>query len=344
MPSRKPSLDVLRGIAVISVLGTHLPYYSGWAKHGILGVDLFFVLSGFLISGLLFKEFQTTGGINVTRFLVRRGLKIYPAYYFFVLVLLPFSARYVRVSDFVFMQAYWPAHYGHGWSLSVEEHFYVLLVFALVISLRVRSKCLEWIPKAYIALAICCLALRAAVDPGADIVSIIYPTHLRVDTLFAGVALGWFYCFEPAQIAIRRSWVALLAGIALLVPNFIGLPAYYVHTVGTTASAIGFALILVWSLNAAWLGRLKPLAKIGQYSYSIYLWHWPVAQAFIQHPKSSLTFALYVSISLLVGIGTAKLIEVPALRFRDRHFPPNRNQPVLLERKLSPSLSIASVS
>lgn len=72
--ARNQSLDVLRCIAVLAVFGCHVPYYSWWANRGQAGVDLFFVLSGFLISGLLFKDYQKRGAINWKTFLIRRRL------------------------------------------------------------------------------------------------------------------------------------------------------------------------------------------------------------------------------------------------------------------------------
>ena len=80
-PHRNESLDVLRCIAVLLVVGHHLPYYALWGRIGWIGVDLFFVLSGFLISGVLFHEYKCTGTLNIKRFLIRRGLKIYPSFY-----------------------------------------------------------------------------------------------------------------------------------------------------------------------------------------------------------------------------------------------------------------------
>jgi len=71
---RNQSLDVLRCIAVLLVLGSHYPYFRLWGRLGWIGVDLFFVLGGFLISGMLFQEYNRTGSINFKRFLIRRGL------------------------------------------------------------------------------------------------------------------------------------------------------------------------------------------------------------------------------------------------------------------------------
>ena len=85
-PKRNQSLDVLRCVAILLVLGRHLDYYPLWSKIGWIGVDLFFVLSGFLVSGLLFHEFKEHGRINFRRFILRRGLKIWPAFYTYILI------------------------------------------------------------------------------------------------------------------------------------------------------------------------------------------------------------------------------------------------------------------
>jgi peptidoglycan/LPS O-acetylase OafA/YrhL len=84
--SRNQSLDVLRGIAVLLVLGDHFPYYRAREKIGWTGVDLFFVLSGFLISGLLFREYQHSGSINFKVFVIRRAFKIWPLYVFLLVL------------------------------------------------------------------------------------------------------------------------------------------------------------------------------------------------------------------------------------------------------------------
>ena len=82
MVKRDPGLDLLRCLAVILVMFRHY-YVTDWlTRGGWIGVDLFFVLSGFLVAGLLFKEYQRTGRVNGTRFLIRRGFKLYPAFWF----------------------------------------------------------------------------------------------------------------------------------------------------------------------------------------------------------------------------------------------------------------------
>src|SRR4051794_29454248 len=86
---RNMNLDVLRGVAILLVLGRHFDYFPLWTRVGWAGVDLFFVLSGFLISGLLFEEWKRTGSINIKRFYIRRALKLYPAFYALLLVTIP---------------------------------------------------------------------------------------------------------------------------------------------------------------------------------------------------------------------------------------------------------------
>src|SRR4029078_2606024 len=83
---RYQGLDLLRGIAILGVLFRHLEIETWIAGPGGYGVDLFFVLSGFLVSGLLFSEYKRYGKINPGRFLIRRGFKIYPSFYFFILM------------------------------------------------------------------------------------------------------------------------------------------------------------------------------------------------------------------------------------------------------------------
>src|SRR5262249_32608758 len=151
--SRLPQLDLLRGIAILMVLGAHpvakinesgcfwLVAYP-WGHAGWTGVNLFFVLSGFLVGGLLFAEIHATANLNPGRFLVRRMFKLWPSYYLYLIFLLLVAARggldpRILLPFFVHVQNY---HDGiiaiapHTWSLAVEEHFYVLLpVFLSVV-------------------------------------------------------------------------------------------------------------------------------------------------------------------------------------------------------------------
>ena len=138
MEKRLASLDILRAIAILLVCGNHLTLCSGdnailyniisvWKRGGWVGVDLFFVLSGFLISGLLFKEHQQFGSISFKRFFIRRGFKIYPAFYLLILTtVLVKSIIYLQgipwpslFSELFFLQDYIPSIWNQDWSLAV---------------------------------------------------------------------------------------------------------------------------------------------------------------------------------------------------------------------------------
>ena len=141
---RLRELDFLRGIAIILVLFRHQYLFDFTQKMGWIGVDLFFVLSGFLVSGLLFKEYIKFGSIKPGLFLIRRGFKIYPVYYlFYLLYLTPILIKGNLnltgfFSDMFFLQNYiwgWGYAYAPSWSLAVEEHFYfgfaMLMLFGI---------------------------------------------------------------------------------------------------------------------------------------------------------------------------------------------------------------------
>src|ERR1700690_1134530 len=136
---RNPSLDVLRAAAVLLVFCCHSEGALLISRFGWTGVDFFFVLSGFLVSGLLFREYQATQQVRAGQFLLRRGLKIYPQFYFFIAV--TYAAGWWQGNpphmaqvgaEVAFVQNYVPGMWTHTWSLAIGEHFYLLLTVAIV--------------------------------------------------------------------------------------------------------------------------------------------------------------------------------------------------------------------
>lgn len=202
----------MRGMAIILVLFRHQFLFSFTEKMGWIGVDLFFVLSGFLVSGLLFKEYLRFGYIQPKRFLIRRGFKIYPIYYLFYLVyLIPiimdhnYNIRFI-LSDLTFTQNYihgWGYAYAASWSLAVEEHFYFGFAILLWISLRnnyvklkVESnlKGSSRVEVFIYSTMILCLIFRVL----SNLTPYNYArnftmTHLRIDSLLAGVLISYLY-------------------------------------------------------------------------------------------------------------------------------------------------------
>lgn len=341
--NRNHSLDALRCIAVLSVLGFHVPYYKVWSTAGWTGVDLFFVLSGFLISGLLFREFKETGSIDYWRFILRRGLKIWPPFYALlaamVLLLIlspgPFPTGGV-LANALFVQNYFfgPSKWhlgllGHSWSLGVKEHFYLLLPLVLMGLIALRKRAVDpfsSIPWLCFAISIICLALRSFFEPP-GIYRIVAPTHMRIDSLFAGVTLGYLYHFKPGWFARLTGHYALVVSLVCCLPAvFLSSWDRRMQTFGLTGLFVGFSFLLAWAIDRSPRNHvakvvMKQLAAIGEYSYSIYLWHWILSLVFSLAPATALFFWAYIFLSLAVGILMSKLIEMPMLAIRNRILP-----------------------
>lgn len=328
MNSRNQSLDVLRGVAVLLVIGTHMQYYVIWKRIGWIGVDLFFVLSGFLISGLLFREYISTGTIDVGRFILRRGLKIWPAFYVFMAVmsLLVIQGRLnwrPFLLELVFLQNYFPlggpVPTYHTWSLAVEEHFYLLLPMLLIVLLRrKRPEPFNAIPWIFLILMAFCLALR--VHAGLPSGEVFSETHLRIDALFCGVTLSYLFHFRSALFAHlnRTLWLPLAA--LCITPAFILRErTVFMQSIGLTLLTIGFSLLLAWSISRIPVRRSGVLAYVGRHSYSIYLWHLPIVMVLCG--DSFLSFWAAVALCIIIGIAMSKLIEIPVLKWRDRILP-----------------------
>src|SRR3712207_3121730 len=130
---RNIGLDLLRMLAVLLVIARHLhlpetcpPWVIGVVRGGWVGVDLFFVLSGFLVSSLMFREYQRRGSVNIQRFLIHRGFKVYPAFWLFLLFTLIMRQFYGQQPDIrqvigeaLFLQNYLGGVWNHTWSLAV---------------------------------------------------------------------------------------------------------------------------------------------------------------------------------------------------------------------------------
>lgn len=370
---RLPQLDFLRAIAVLLVFGNHMTICPAetsfclnrittfWNRGGWVGVDLFFVLSGFLISGLLFREYQKTGGLNLSRFLIRRGFKIYPSFWFLlavtIVVAVFFSAasphfyRLGLLGELFFVQNYAAHIWEHTWTLAVEEHFYLGLCALFWLLLRggreknanaAGANPFASIPRIFVILAVGCFAMR--------LVTTIYqpfqyglhiePTHLRMDSLFFGVFISYFWHFRNLSennFLRRRKFALGVIGLALLLPAFLfeldSNP--WLAVVGLTAFYLGSGFLLLAMLYADFekIPFLKFFARLGVYSYSIYLWNIPV-QVWLAGTDADadalatggvdnwfLYFAVYLSATLALGFGLAKLIEYPFLEARNRVFP-----------------------
>lgn len=353
-PRRMVQLDVLRAVAILLVLGRHpviepedagLLYWPAklWLNFGWTGVDLFFVLSGFLVGGLLLGELHKRGSLDAVRFIIRRGFKIWPAYYTLVLgslilkarqggwlwsarLYLPFLVHVQNYSSTVLQQL------GQTWSLAVEEHFYLALPLLLLLltSFGRRPNGVRAVPLIALMVMLFCTVGRFILnwDRPFNLLTHTYPTHLRIDGLAMGVLLAYLHHFHPAvlpRIARRRS-LLLLIGAALVSPMlFVDLENRFVWTIGYDMLYIGYACILVAFVytpvgsQGGWLGRFfsglvaRVLAAIGLFSYSIYLWHLSIgrhAVEFLIDHTSFLTnfpsaaWLFWLTAYLTIAIGT----------------------------------------
>jgi peptidoglycan/LPS O-acetylase OafA/YrhL len=356
-------LDILRCVAVILVLVHHGHINRVLNQMGWVGVDLFFVLSGFLISGLLYSEYKRRGEISFRRFFVRRGLKIYPAFY--VMILVTFVARRMislpntsdpYLAEIFFVQNYLKGLWQHTWSLGVEEHFYVFLPLLLLVLIRLsrnRQNPFGSVPWVFAFIAAGSLLFRAATiyhTPAATFATgmVMNPTHERIDSLFFGVLLGYFHHFHIVQISKvfgsprRRIAIGLITAALLSICLFFTRESHFLLTFGLSFLYLGFGGLLLMSIQvhdslpsrlAAPVSALGTgFAFVGAYSYSIYLWHIPF-QAFAAGVVRRLLhvqfnsfgeFWFYLIGSMLFGILMARLIEFPILRLRDKFFPANK--------------------
>ncbi len=334
---RNQSLDVLRCIAVLLVVGFHYPYYRLWGTLGWIGVDLFFVLSGFLISGLLFQEYKKTGSIRFTRFLIRRGLKIYPAFYLLIGMAIvqsvlnhSASLRHQAFASAIFVQGYYqgPIHamLSHTWSIAVEEHFYLFLplLFLMLIGIRQSQDPFACIPALFGFCFVICLLFRWFTLPSLIPASM---THMRIDSLFAGVTLGYLYHYRRHLFDRLSGHYALAVAFLCCVPAaFIAQRQRWMQTLGLSALLLGFSFLVAWAVvrtpkSAISRTVTKTASKIGFYSYSIYLWHTLIVYAFLDAKRSVWVFWAYLSTSVVVGIVMAHLVELPYLALRDKLFP-----------------------
>lgn len=371
---RIQQLDVLRCIAVLVVIVRHIGlgkeneglrrflgtiYHSetAWGavgrsllEAGWSGVDLFFVLSGFLVSGLLFREYEKRGDVRIGRFLIRRGFKIYPPFYFLLAIstglILFTGAHHVSLSallcEALFVQNYGPNLWGHTWSLAVEEHFYILLsLLVLVLSRRGGGNPFRWLPGIFVVVGTACLGLRiatAVLYPEFEYKTHIFPTHLRIDSLMFGVLISYYFHFSPKKVAgimKRQGLLAVIAAVLIAPVFFLPQESVLMRTGGFTLLYVGFGALLLLSLSLpAGDGAISRnifglTGGIGRHSYSIYLWHLPVITMAVplvmkvlhRRPSAGLEGGLYVVGALVCGIVMAKVIEFPALAVRDRYFP-----------------------
>ena len=348
--ARSTSIDLLRGTAILLVVARHWPgsptepaaLRQLWAL-GWMGVDLFFVLSGFLISTLLFREIDRSGRIDLPRFWLRRGLRIWPAYFavFGGVILLRsavdgvagrgWSLPLEQWPNLLLIQNYFPpeVRWHHSWSLAIEEHFYLALPLLLLALGRVRTAMFG------MAALLGCLALRSAlVADGAGWAAVYYPTHLRFDSLMVGVLVGYACRYHAEAVArVVARWPLVLAACVLAVASVAFRPvetSAYTPTLGFSLLAWTFGgVVMVAAAHPGFGERWAPcrlLAWVGVHSYSIYLVHGAMTElpgySALMGATGALGIpgkrALFLLTAIAGGVAVARFVERPAMRWRER--------------------------
>lgn len=330
-PGRITSVDVFRGIAIITVVLFHF----GKLPYGYLGVDLFFVVSGLLVSRALISDIEKNRPISFFRFVVTRGIKIWPSYYALLIIgnLLAFALyrtshpeQIITLKHFpryaLFFQNYrGTAHWSfdHVWSLCVEEHFYILLPILFLIVERLGRK-----KSTAIALVLACILAGILFKiighrVGFETHS---ATHNRIDALAWGVLLSLLQKSVPLRLqSVTRTPALFVLGAALFLAslwahasgNFPLFEAVGFHSVVPFA----FFLMLLNSYHWAFAGSL-PIRFVAYYSYNWYLWHLVfvlVVQDVVG--RGWIGLVVFVLVSFTAGVVFTKMVEEPMLERRN---------------------------
>jgi peptidoglycan/LPS O-acetylase OafA/YrhL len=351
-----PCLDFLRSMAILLVITGHLggsfsdpriqklPFVLfGWT-----GVDLFFVLSGFLIGGQLWKELDRSGTINVGRFIVRRGFRIWPLYFCLVIGLIlrdlvRGASLHGYASDIFFVSNYFHCKIGGGWSLSTEEQFYLLFPAILYVASRfVRSDRLVLIPTAWLfALPLMrWLAIHVSgLSSEQAIHALIYsPLHTHSDGLAAGVIVAWIGVTKPAKMkAGLRSNVTLLVSIvfvAFVLRNYMSRNLFAFSALALMYGGLTF--VLLRTRQPVRLINWPGFYVLSRLSYGIYLNHFGVLEHVV-FPSQQLAgrgaigyvvcWCVTLTITSILAFLTFAFIELPFLNLRNRWTVPSALAP-----------------
>lgn len=343
-------LDGLRGVAILLVMAAHVFLAPG----GFLGVDIFFVLSGFLITSLLLEEWQQSGFLRLKRFYLRRALRLVPAFATLLLICVLSSLwlssgaeqRALR-REVVVAACYlanWPDLHrtfmpvlGHTWSLSVEEQFYLLWPLLL--------GCLLKLPKRRVILCVGCGILASAgwrmglyhwfesrgIDQKTAITRLYMGLDTRADALLAGCLLGLLATWN--LLPRSRRFLRWTGGISFACLFSLGYLVWSRSLIFSgfydglfTATALMTAVLIARLLAAplpvvSWILESAPLVGIGRISYGVYLFHMPILHLFL--PLWSrwnfwVCLILYVGATFLASLLSYYLIERPCLRLKER--------------------------
>lgn len=382
--SRNGALDGLRGLAVIAVMAYHVvpdPFTGGW-----LGVDIFFVLSGFLICAMLLREHDRNSSIDYKRFLVRRARRLVPGLILMLLAILTAASIYetaarrkdvaidvmssflqvsnwrlILANESYFAKVSVPSPIRHTWSLGVQEQFYFIFPL-LLIFLFARAR--NWRTIIIVFTAIGALSFWRMLDlyvPGTDPSRVYFGTDTRLVELLVGV-IGAIWLHQRTQRAANnpspgprgwgRSGESLIGWLGLI---SLGVIVYWMFTVNEFSPwlfqggllIIGAMTLLMIIAATSPLPNImtkmlanKPLMVVGDQSYSLYIWHWPIIVYLVWAMPDAEEWKRQVAavvLTIVISTLSHRLVERPihqnGLRAYIKGFP-----------KLGPALAVIAVA
>lgn len=346
-PRYMPGLDGIRAVAVIAIIIYHLN--PQWLWGGFLGVDTFFVISGYLITSLLLTEYHNTGKIELTSFWLRRVKRLIPAVLFLVmgvlvltLIFMPTEIQKVRadsIAAIFYVSNWWYIMQNvdyfeqfavqplkHLWSLAIEEQFYLVFPIVLLglLSFIRRLKSIRII--FLILLVISMITMMVLYVPNENVARVYFGTDTRIQTLLMGVllALVWPPFQLKAKVNRKMRMMIDTAGVVGLAILFICFK--FVSETNSILYYGGFFLISAVTLLviassvhpsgyfAKFLGN-KVFTFIGSRSYSLYLWHYPIIvlihHQFVQGQIPPLVYVVEILLMVLMAEFSYKFIEQP---------------------------------
>ena len=346
---RAPGLDGVRALAVLAVIAFHEQFAA--FHGGFLGVDVFFVLSGYLITDLLAAQWARHGQLDLRGFWIRRARRLLPA---LAVVLVTVTAavaviepgqlgalRPALAGAVSYSSNWWqalrhqsyfagfgpPPPLRHLWSLAIEEQFYLVWPLILIAALRTCQRRRLRAAVALAGAALSAVAMAAIYVPGGDPSRVYYGTDTHASALFIGAALAFAWPLRQLRAAprrqARRADAAGLAGIAVLawaMSRYSGGDGA-LYPAGLLIAALGAAGLVVAAASPGRIAGLlswAPLRWAGVRSYGIYLWHWPVIAltAAVAGPEPPRVWIGVAETVLAIGLAAAswRWIEEPIMR------------------------------
>jgi peptidoglycan/LPS O-acetylase OafA/YrhL len=364
-PSYLAQLDGLRGIAILLVLWQHMPFISGspishavWSagsalRTGFIGVDLFFVLSGFLITRILLAEQETRGTIDFRLFYIKRFLRIFPIYYlslaFVGLFLgerwdrLLFGVLYLTNYNFLVTDA--PSSIGHTWSLCIEEQFYLFWPLLVWLVPPNRGRWMTGAVVPGLAVLFCLLVAAFVVWPKPE--DIIYSTTpARMMSLSAGAYLayrerdGVTFRGGPALAIFAAGLGLIVAVMAARLNGFVPNGGFYWAMLLPGFGLLSTGIVAVVAASSPWLAGVRtalsnaPLRYVGRISYGLYLYHVIILSALgaegvdsREHGISPGQYGAAVLLIMIIPPLSYHFLEAPLLRLKSRFAtPPARTE------------------